>query len=484
MSKLGHLLRLSGLAACLLLLGARADAVKDQLTALENAILQEEEQRQTAPNSAQLGPPTSMGRMAVDQLRQTLDAGYERQQVDRAVGEVSARYSSPAVKTAVAQLQTALRDWRARSEMENQARVDTVIEGARKAILTAEKPSDLDASLDALEDEVSRLRPGRSGDERGPGRPVSADRDFVKVWQDYLSNKAAGYEEACIRNLEVASDNLAADLVPRSFVLERARQLNGNADGASPEVVRSIVAQTKSLDDIPRALDQLGRLPKPKQYIVETFQSIVADRLSDIANAYESFRLGLPMTLEISTGRNLGTQWRSEANRLLLPLRTQVTYLAIPRFLGVAERPRTDEAIEKYLERIMAMASERVDARLMCRVVELRDKFKGSAFSIYLPAGLVALLAAQNQEEAGQYEAATISYERALGVGGKDVPSKAIGARLNAIRLAHPAEFEKGLSYALPTVAKPLNEPTPNSLGNGGGGYSIDVPAAPTSPPP
>ena len=65
---------------------------------------------------------------------------------------------------------------------------------------------------------------------------------------------------------------------------------------------------------------------------------------------------------------------------------------------------------------------------------------------------LLALLAAQNQEEAGQWMLAVISYQRGLRFGGEYVSPRGIGTRLDAIKAAHPAEYDQGLQWFLANV--------------------------------
>jgi hypothetical protein len=58
---------------------------------------------------------------------------------------------------------------------------------------------------------------------------------------------------------------------------------------------------------------------------------------------------------------------------------------------------------------------------------------------------LEPLVAAQNQDEAGQFTQAVASYQSALRNGGELVPARQIGQRLDTIKAEHPNEFAAGM---------------------------------------
>ena len=79
---------------------------------------------------------------------------------------------------------------------------------------------------------------------------------------------------------------------------------------------------------------------------------------------------------------------------------------------------------------------------------------------------LTALSAAVNQDEAAQFTLAVFSYQNALRMGSDVVPAKVIGARLDAIKTAHPAEFADGMKML--TSNTPLNVSYEGSCPNPG----------------
>jgi hypothetical protein len=58
------------------------------------------------------------------------------------------------------------------------------------------------------------------------------------------------------------------------------------------------------------------------------------------------------------------------------------------------------------------------------------------------------MLAGLNQETAGQYAPAVVSYEQALKFPNTYLPAKFIGDRLNNIQKNHPAEYADGLQLS------------------------------------
>lgn len=67
---------------------------------------------------------------------------------------------------------------------------------------------------------------------------------------------------------------------------------------------------------------------------------------------------------------------------------------------------------------------------------------------------LTQFSAGLNQERAKQYAMAVISFQGALKTGSQLLPAEIIGDHLEAIKAAHPQEFEQGMQLA-------LNPPTP-----------------------
>ena len=209
--------------------------------------------------------------------------------------------------------------------------------------------------------------------------------------------------------------------------------------------------KTKSLDAIPAALDALTELQRQPGSSNNYNDPVVVTRneLKTILQAYHAYQAGLPCQLPVRP--NTSNPGTVEASDAVLPLRVEVLLLTAPRILNVGEnlKPTAGETIDKYLVRVMADAQERADAGLIGRVRELQDVLSGKQNTGSSLGFLQTLLAAQNQEVAGQFAPAVISYQLTLKTGGELVPAKAIGQRLDGIKAAHPEDYEKGLQLFL-----------------------------------
>ena len=94
-------------------------------------------------------------------------------------------------------------------------------------------------------------------------------------------------------------------------------------------------------------------------------------------------------------------------------------------------------------------------------------------------------VSANNQEIAGQYSLAVLSYEQALASGTDLVPPKIIGERLAAIKADHLQEFQQGLDLYLtpPTPRYPAGYPYPPGYPYPQG-YRPGMPMERPTPPP
>ncbi|MFL6589892.1 MAG: hypothetical protein ACJ8M4_06935, partial [Chthoniobacterales bacterium] len=156
-------------------------------------------------------------------------------------------------------------------------------------------------------------------------------------------------------------------------------------------------------------------------------------------------------------------------------LKLELTRLVLPRFLQVQEKAAADELVDSYVERMMRLAFERCDPRLIQRVYHVRNAINGNGNAFQFSPGLDALLAAKNQDDAGQFLPAVISYQRALRLGGELVPAESIGKRLAAIKAANPAEYEAGMKKFL----EQTNFDLPH-VGGANGAFTLRVPSADT----
>ena len=451
------------MAACIFPL--LADDTADALKALQAAV--EKEAAQKNPEAAQTksedegsenyGRRGDMGMMFLAQVRAAIARG-EPSQLDELLNQIPVYLKSEAVRDAADKLRTAVNAERAAKDQEFAARIDAAITAASKAVQDAKKPADLDETLSSL----ARLQ--EQGDGRYSDRyraridKVQNARQFVVRWQDYLANLDSGNLQQAIQNLQNASNENSANMIPRSEILAKIEELTKAKQGGSgqgqetlAQKISKILDKTKSLDAIPAAIDALNELQRQLGSSNNYNDPVVATRneLKSILQAYRAYQAGIPCQLPARpNGSNPETV---EASTAVLPLRVELLLLTAPRILNVGEnlKPAAGETMDKYLARVMADAQERADAGLIGRVRELQDSLSGKQNMGNSLGFLQTLLAAQNQEAAGQFAPAVISYQLTLKSGGELVPAKAIGLRLEGIKTAHPEDFEKGMQLFL-----------------------------------
>jgi hypothetical protein len=444
-----------------------AETTADALQALQSAIETEAAQKKTDDSSDPYGRRGDMGPMFIAQLRSTISRG-DLSQIEETLNQIPAILKSEAVRDAVAKLRTILSAEREAKEKAVANRVDSAIAGASKAVQSAKKAADLDETLGNLARMQDNGESRYSEKSRSRFDALRNVRQFVTRWQDYLFNRDTGNLQQAIQNLQSANDN-SVDIIPRSEILRKIDELSKAKQPATVQTqetqaveISAIMEKTKSLDAIPAAIESLTELQRLPRVSNSNFSEQIEGRkkeLNAILQAYREYQAGLPA--QLSLRQNQGYGQAVEAFNAVLTLRLELLRLTIVRTLGVEEnlKPGADETIQKYLDRVMADAQERADARLIGRIKELQDGLTGTQSMGTALAFLQPLLAAQNQEAAGQLVPAVISYQTALKIGGELVPAKAIGIRLDRIKAAHPEDFEKGMQMFLNNTipAQPQN---------------------------
>lgn len=271
-------------------------------------------------------------------------------------------------------------------------------------------------------------------------------RQFVMFWQDYLAAEAAGNMERAVRALQNAS-SVTTDLIERSQILAWVEEASKRKNPGPNEPARQIMAKVKTLEDIPGALDALAALePKPGTAAGDYRELVESLRLelSRISQVYREYQAGLPITFQIK-GFDAPLA-NEETFRTVLPLKVQLMRTILPRALEVDQnlQPSPEEPIRGCLDRVAAFAFEKGDLRFFVRARDLRNKLDGILLSSASASVSQSLLAGLNQEEAGQWASAVVSYETALKYGADVIPAKHVGERLERIKAAHPREFEQG----------------------------------------
>jgi hypothetical protein len=332
-------------------------------------------------------------------------------------------------------------------------KIDAAITAAAKTAQSATKAADLDDPITSL----AQLQEA-TGQQGRDGR-LQHVRQFLLSWQDYLAYVEQGNFPDALKTLQSAKDNDESFLIPRSHILAAIGTLSHRpppqtkpsaqepASQPTADAIKTILAKTTTLDAIPAAQDALAGLqPRAKSdHDSDNPCTATANELAAIFRAYQCYKAGLPCKLSFKPEND-------EAFTNTLPLRIQLLRLVIPQILGMdpGSKPDPNESIQKYLNRTMAAARQSGDAHLIGRVQELQDALDGNqGSSAPSLAFLNNLQAAHNQEAAGQFTPAVISYEATLASGGNLAPTEAIGARLDAIKKGHPQEYDKAMQLFL-----------------------------------
>ncbi len=430
----------------------------DALREVETAMRQEVAGRKG--ESGPRGERASMAPMMLTQLHDSLLSG-EGSGRESALDQIASYFDSEGVRQAVEKLRGALHAEREARDKAAVSEVQTALANAAKAIQTAHIPADLDGAITALD----QLR-GYDRYSRGQDTVLQATRTqvqnafrFVTIWQTYLADSAAGDWSRAVQDLQSTSDSDSSALIPRSQVLARIDEAKKAVTSYPDARCREIVSKTRSLDDLTAAIDAIIQLQSvnshPESY--NDLASGVRDQLIALRSSYQNFQAGAGADLTLRPAQNIGVQRNDEAPRLVYPLRLQLMRLTFPRYLRVEELPKADESLDVYLDRMDALAVEKFDPRLMDRLHSLREQLDGTGNNSgnRATSALPLLITARNQEDAGQFIPAVITYERVLKTGGADVPARLVGARLEAIKSAHPQDYAQGLEKFLSTLEQP-----------------------------
>ncbi len=396
-------------------------------------------------------------------------------------------FRSEAVKLAVVDLQTAMQVEQKNERKKLLDEQQAFLDQSRTAVQTATSAGDLDVLLQALQENRTRTNNLSQQDPalRALFAQVEQSGQFLIQWQNYLSAQASGNLRQAQENLRALSNSNVFSLIPRSEILKRLSDLenapltkNASTQGSTVDAVDAILAKTDSLESISDALRELRAIQGNRdRYDRAEIANSLVQALTPIDRTYQDFKAGLTTNIDVAqsySGTEIGAATVAKLRRDLL-------LLVLPRFVGASEaiRPNPDETVSDFLRRLAADAKDRGDFSVGIRVKEaLRIMDRGQTFSNADQVGLLALVAGQNQEAAGQFMLAVISYQNALKSGSDLVPANLIGDRLAAIQSAHPKDYEAGMELFLapPTFR---HDPSPRFLPPGAPGFNGAPPAAP-----
>lgn len=377
-----------------------------------------------------------------------------------------------------------LRGEREASEKKMIANIGAAIDRAAATIRTAKTAPELDDLVRDL---------GKYGFERGEmmtSRSLMSAMNraqttlrFVKQWQDYLSEFAAGETEQTLQSLRSLSQG-EVDLVPRSEILERIR--NGGKPPGAPPVetpastpeaspastpivlvgpsVSSLVAGIKTIDALAPALDELEKISRDTGETRQFDATAALKFLSPLDQSYRDFLAGQSTKVNLDTptlptpgGRyaanaSVGDQLARVIQHTVLALRDQLLAVTLPRYLdlpgNVVARP--GEGPVDFLDRRKAEALAAGDYLGVAKADEARMLLRdGNSRAGIESTQASQFVIADRQDSARQYALAVASYEHALATGANVIPAKVIGDRLDAIKTTHPQEFQQGLDLYL-----------------------------------
>lgn len=477
---------------------AASEKVSAAVLHLKKAIA-EENAKNPDPGGSRQAMAASMAARLNPALEST--SAEARDYLADALSQISAVYTSGAVIDAVAALQAAAQEDQQAQEKQTRDQLEAGISAARQAVEGANSAQDLDKTIQEL---TILRKPYNSGSYRAPLRKnyedVAGALLWVNRWQDYLAAKEAGNNQAASNALQQLANMEGGMLMPRSRVLKLAEEARQGRDDGRPqrrpaaEVTADVdkaISGLKTLDDIEpvaRQLRQIATQEASAQGYGEALQPLrnLIGSLEQINRCYQDYKAGLPANLPFNAFGDSGAEPAAPA---LSKLRAEMLLLVIPRYVGAPEgtSAKPGERPDQLLSRLENEASARADYGVAQKAAELRRMLasRNNPYQRMEPDAFGALIAARNQEAAGQYMFAVISYQAALGGNSAAIPAKLIGEHLAALQSEHPKEYEAGVERYLLRGGMDAGRfpgggmPGPNPRGQG----TLTVPAAPVPSP-
>ncbi|MFY8216671.1 MAG: hypothetical protein ACOVMP_08730 [Chthoniobacterales bacterium] len=384
--------------------------------------------------------------------------------------QVSSHFKSQAVKTALANLRESVRAEEEKKLRTTLGELQALVDTARESVNSSKTPADLDATIEKLQSSRNRERVEgmRSQEIQMVNQQVEQSLQFLIQWQNYLAAQASGNVRQAQESLRSLSNSNTISLIPRSEILkllaalERPDSSGNTANKLSiTDAADAILAKTDTLEKLSGSIKELRAIQSDQnQYSRNDSLLPLIQALASIDRTYQDHKAGLTTSIETyqQFQLDLGADVASKLRRDLL-------LVVLPRYVGARDgtTAKTNESVQDFLTRIMAEAKQRGDVAVGMRAREtLRLLNRGQSISNADYVGVGSLISGQNQEAAGQFMLAVISYQNALKSGSDLVPAELIGERLRAIESANPAEYEAGMTRFLappPVVPYPQDRP-------------------------
>jgi hypothetical protein len=371
--------------------------------------------------------------------------------------------ASDAVQKALADLVPEMQKLNDEQLAQANGAVKSMLDHATAVIKASKAPKDLDALLVEIADAINQNRNGTfSPAKQSVQLQLEGAARFVREWQSYLADKAAGNAMQVTNDLrELANSNDGFFPIPRSEILAMAQ----TGAAVEPQAVDARI-EVHSFDDIPAALGKLQMLQRSGNYSME--MNGLMSSLQSLQNAYASYQdrnyaaalqqlqnnpfggfgsVSGPVTPAAPEVKASENSLHAEIATLKDTLLVQITQglLAMPD----APAPAKDERAPDYLLRLAAMKQKAADWIGLQKVLtvdqQVTGMFNPAAWLMEDLSGIHAYLVAQKLEAAGQTLDAIRSYRQSLATLGKFFPADPPAAKLKELEQKYPELYKQAL---------------------------------------
>jgi hypothetical protein len=430
---------LSFCTACSALAETQADLLKQLRRSI--AKVEEENDHNSAPQRGEdsFGRDGERGDMGTYQrLQMSLDS--EQFENLSELSALCSQFHSEQSREIAARLLELIKEARKAREEAQVTKLETALAKAKKKVLAAKKPADIDEVLDLLSNANDGLNDSRSQKLQSAGRKVMEAAEFAKLWQNYLFAMETSNDRAAYQAINaLANRSGSTSVIPRSEILLRAPgedalvvNLDASQEKRMDAHLRKIVAEIKTLDEIEPALERFVDIEQGNNWGGVQFEY----SLRAIYKAYQEFKAGLPVDIDFDPGHTANDQE-------LIPLKAQLILLLLPRYIENTELAKAGDTPITYLDRTIQKAVADENWILWVRARDAkRSLLNGEKYSQGLmqtdTEATRKFLYAVNLEKAGQFTMAYGAYRDALRGTEDAVPVEFIGKRLKAIESEHP----------------------------------------------
>ena len=453
------------IAASILFTPAQGSPLDDKIAALKK-VLQAEPPPKVDPSRGQspfYGNPALVA-ASLDQIFEQADNGGVNAEAQ--ITQILTAFPSDAVQKAGEDLIAEIRLERKERTDAGAAEIRTLLKRTSDDVAKAKKPEDLDDLLVELQKFQNDRSGGYNPENQGLYQQVASAFEFTKLWQNYLSHLANGQGQLATQDLQnLSQNNYGVGIIPRSQILALlappAAPPDKDETPAATSPAEGILKGITTLDEMEPALRKLESLRQN-----DGQAQTAANNLAPLVQLYTSVKAGLPANVSPNFGNN------NNGLTVSLDLQSQLLVFVLQHYFDSYQGtpPAAGERPDAFVSRVIADAVNREDWALLKKALNgqaylNRNSLMGMYSSGNVSAGVDYLVAALNQEEAGQYALAVVSYQSALKVADTTIPAKLIGDKLAAIQKDHAKEYEDGMQMVLsPPVPRYYPGMMPNQM--------------------